>query len=166
MVWIDPQHPLLDRHLLHVTLIEDATQNPHYISIPYVIEQNQTTNLSIYAQAGSNSQTLLGGGTASFAAVTTAGYTQYIMTLQTVPTVGMVTPTCVVNAAGLSTPQMLSQTLTGTVGAAGSTYLCYPGWTKANIGTEAFTGVANTNRYLTLLLGLGNHLPFQVDRMR
>ena len=148
-------------------LTEDSTLNPHGISIPYAVVAGQTTNLSIYATTssavagspGTNTPeiittTSLTGGVASFGSATSGSAPT--MTLGTVFTNGILALGDIVNCPALSTPnQAVVALLSGTLGAAGSTYACFPGWTTAQ-SSQAVTASSSTQRFLELALGEGS----------
>ena len=137
-------------------LTEDSTCNPHGMSIPYAVVSGQTTNLSIYATAESTiTSVTLTGGQATFTTSGTAPAIIYTMTLNVLPTNGILALGDVVTLTDLA---IINQTLTaligGTLGAVGSTYQCSPGWVT-NQGQSIFTAARTDQRYLELSLGLG-----------
>ena len=141
-------------------LEEDTTSNPHQISIPYTVVAGQQTNFSIYATAPTAAPvtTNLTGGVASFV-VTSSFFGVYTMTLNTIFTNGTLAIGDVINCPALSTPNQLITALeSGTLGAAGSTYQCYPGFTTGQ-SSQAITASRSDQRYLELTLGAGSATP-------
>lgn len=136
-------------------LIDDNTFNPHYISIPYNITSGQVSNISIYAAGGSNTNTSLTGGVCSYSTSGSSPLTEYIMTINTPFTTGTLAIGDFINCGALSTPnQLITELLSGTLGAAGSTYLCYPGWTT-NQSSQATTASRTSQRYLQIVGNVG-----------